>query len=74
MSDTYVNPKPGVGAWVLGVIMGVLALLGLIYASATHDGAMYVVGLIVFIVNTISIFIVIGRCVGRHVATDTGEH
>lgn len=66
MSDTHVNTNPGVGAWILGILMGVLALLGLIFASATHDEGMYVIGLLVFLINTVCIFVLIGRYVGRH--------
>jgi len=66
MSDTHINTTPGVGAWVLGILMGVLGVLGLVAASATHDGPVYVIGLVVFLINTVSIFILIGRYVGRH--------
>lgn len=69
MSDAHVTTNPGAGAWLLGVFMGVLGLLGLVIASATRDGDMYVIGLLVFVINTVWIFVLIGRFVGR-----TGTH
>ena len=66
MSDTHVTTHPGAGAWVLGIFMGVLGLLGLVVASATHDNGLYVIGLLVFFGNILCIFILIGRFVGRH--------
>lgn len=64
--DTHRIQTGGAGAWVLGACMTLLGLLGLVLASSTHDNGMYAIGLIVFLINAVAIFFLIGRFVGRH--------
>ena len=64
--DTHKIQTGGAGAWILGACMTILGLLGLIFASSTHDNGMYAIGLIVFLINAVAVFFLIGRFVGRH--------
>ena len=34
--------------WVLGTVMGLVGLLGLLLASHGHEGALYIIGLMLF--------------------------
>jgi hypothetical protein len=54
-----------VGIWILGAIMGVLALIGLGLASAAHDHVFYGTGLALFLFGVLFIFGLIHRHVGR---------
>lgn len=65
MSDTHVTRPKGAGPWILGLCMGLLGLAGLIMASGTREDGLYAIGLILFLVNTLAIFVLIGRLVGR---------
>ena len=60
-----VAPGTGAAPWVLGGIISLVGLLGLIAASATGDGPVYVIGLVVFLVSVLSIFALIARFAGR---------
>jgi hypothetical protein len=53
------------GNFVLGGVMGVLALLGLFVASAAKDGVFYATGLGLFVFCVLFIFAMIHRQVGR---------
>lgn len=53
------------GPWILGVIMGLIALLGLVLASRAEDDIFYAGGLGLFLVGVLSIFALINRYVGR---------
>ncbi|MEZ5668524.1 MAG: hypothetical protein R3F55_13995 [Alphaproteobacteria bacterium] len=64
--DTQRLENAGIGPWILGFLMGVLGLFGLIMASGAHDDGIYVIGLILFLINAVSIFVLIARFVGRH--------
>ena len=55
----------GIGTWVLGGVMGLLALVGLIMASGAADGMFYFTGLLFFLFGVLFIFFLIGRNVGR---------
>ena len=68
--DTHKIQTGGAGAWILGACMTVLGLLGLKLASSTHDNGMYAIGLIVFLINAIAVFFLIGRFVGRNADSD----
>lgn len=52
-------------SWVLAVIMGLIALLGLVMASGAEDEVFYVTGLALFAFGVLFIFVIIGRNVGR---------
>jgi hypothetical protein len=54
-----------VGIWILGAVMGVLALIGLGLASAAHDQVFYGTGLALFLFGVLFIFGLIHRHVGR---------
>lgn len=54
-----------VGTWVLGAVMGALALLGLGLASAARDDVFYGTGLALFLFCVLFIFGLIHRHVGR---------
>lgn len=53
------------GGWALAVVMGVLALLGLVMASHAQDGVFYGTGLGLFIFGVLFIFVLIKQNVGR---------
>jgi hypothetical protein len=53
------------GSFVLGGVMGVLALLGLFVASGAKDGVFYATGLGLFLFCVLFIFVMIHRQVGR---------
>jgi hypothetical protein len=53
------------GTWVLGAVMGVLALLALTLASGAKDAVLYGTGLGVFAFCILFIFVLIHRNVGR---------
>ncbi|MCG8358385.1 MAG: hypothetical protein MI920_22700 [Kiloniellales bacterium] len=55
----------GIGAWILGVVMGLLALIGLVMASQAHDAVFYWTGLLVFVFGVSFIFVLIGRSFDR---------
>ena len=65
MSDTHISRPGTVGPWILGACMGLLGLIGLFMASATRDDGIYALGLLMFLINTVCIFVLIGRAVGR---------
>ncbi len=52
------------GAWILGVIMGMLALLGLIMASGAVDRIFYSTGLALTIFGVLFIFVLIKQNTG----------
>lgn len=52
------------GAWVLGLIMGLLALLGLVMASGAVDPIFYGTGLALSVFGVVFIFILIKRNTG----------
>ena len=51
-------------AWVLGVIMGLLALLGLAMASAAVDGIFYATGLVLCLFGVLFVFFLIKKNTG----------
>jgi hypothetical protein len=53
------------GSFVVGGVMGVLALLGLFVAAAAQDGTFYLTGLGLFVFCVLFIFVMIHRQVGR---------
>jgi hypothetical protein len=53
------------GSFVLGGVMGVLALLGLFVAAGAQDGVFYGTGLGLFVFCVLFIFVMIHRQVGR---------
>lgn len=53
-----------IGAWILGVVMGVLALLGLVMASAAVDSIFYGTGLALTAFGVLFIFVLIKRNTG----------
>ena len=55
----------GVGPWVLGGVMALVALLGLGLASGAHDDVFYGTGLGLFAFGVLFIFFLIHRNVGR---------
>ncbi len=55
----------GIGAWILGIIMGLLALFGLVMASQAVDGMFYFTGLLFFLFGVLFNFFLIGKNVGR---------
>lgn len=54
-----------IGAWVLGGVMALLALLGLGLASHAEDDVFYGTGLGLFAFGVLFIFFLIHRNVGR---------
>jgi hypothetical protein len=52
-------------AFVVGAIMGVIALLGLFLASRAHDGMFYVFGLLLFLFGVVFIFSLIAKHTGQ---------
>jgi hypothetical protein len=54
-----------VGPWVLGGVLGLLALLGLGVASRAEDDILYGAGLGLFVFCVLFIFYLIHRNVGR---------
>ena len=52
------------GAWVLGIVMGLLSLVGLLMASKATDDGFYWTGLAVFLFGVLFIFALIGRTTG----------
>lgn len=55
----------GVGTWILGGVMGLLALVGLGLASRAADDVIYGTGLGLFAFGVLFIFFLIHRNVGR---------
>ena len=55
----------GIGPWILGGVMALLALFGLFLASAAKDGIFYGTGLAFFVFGVLFIFGLIHRYVGR---------
>ncbi len=53
-----------IGAWIMGLFMTLVALIGLTLASAAADGTMYWVGLVLFGFGVLFIFRLIGRHTG----------
>ena len=52
-------------SWGLAVVMGIIALLGLVMASQAGDAVFYGTGLALFAFGVLFIFFVIKRNVGR---------
>ncbi|MGI9417780.1 MAG: hypothetical protein ACR2RA_08090 [Geminicoccaceae bacterium] len=52
-------PNDTTGAWILGIIMGLVALLGLIMASAAVDSIFYGTGLALTAFGVLFIFALI---------------
>jgi len=57
MSDT--------GAWVLGGVMALLAIVGLFLAANARDEVFYLTGLLLFLFGVLFDFALIGRHAGR---------
>ena len=63
---SVVHEKGGaMGSFVLGGVMGLLALVGLFVASGAKDGVFYATGLGLFLFCVLFIFAMIHRQVGR---------
>lgn len=57
----------GVGSWILGGAIGILALIGLVLAANAHDRTFYGVGLILFVFSCAFIFFLIKQAFdGKH--------
>jgi Kef-type K+ transport system membrane component KefB len=57
--------QDGTRIFVLGAVMGVLAILGLFVAAGARKGAFYTTGLGLFLFCVLFIFAMIHRYVGR---------
>jgi hypothetical protein len=53
------------GAWILGIVMGVASLVGLAIASRAEDDVFYGTGLGLFVFGVVFIYGLIYRYVGR---------
>lgn len=53
------------GQWVLGALMGLLSLIGLLLASRAHEGALYVVGLLLFAFGVAFNYWLVARNTGK---------
>lgn len=53
------NNQHGIGSWVLGGVMGIMALLGLILAAYAQERAFYTIGLALFVFSCGFIFFLI---------------
>jgi hypothetical protein len=53
------------GTWILGAVMGVVALFGLFLASRAQDGTFYYFGLAVFAFAVLFIFGMVVRATGQ---------
>ena len=53
-------------AWIMGILMGLIALAGLVFASAAADGTATWVGLFLMAFGVLFIFGLIRRHVGAH--------
>lgn len=51
--------------WIFGIVMGLLSILGLLVASAAHDGMLRFFGLSLFLFGVLFDFGLIGKYVGR---------
>ena len=60
-----VQEKDATSSFVLGAVVGVLALLGLFLAAGAKDGVFYATGLGLFVFCVLFIFGMIHRQVGR---------
>jgi hypothetical protein len=60
-----VQEKDVMGSFVLGGVMGLLALLGLFLAAGARDDVFYATGLGLFVFCVLFIFVMIYRQVGR---------
>ncbi len=49
------------GAAIYGVVMGILALVGLFLASGAHDPAIHLAGLLLFLFGVVNIFALIHK-------------
>jgi len=54
-----------VGPWILGGVMGLIALIGLGLASRAEDDVFYGTGLGLFLIGVLFVFFLIHRNVGR---------
>ena len=52
-------------SWALAVVMGLVALLGLVMASQAGDQIFYGTGLALFAFGVLFIFVIINRNIGR---------
>ncbi|MBI1244242.1 MAG: hypothetical protein GC202_04475 [Alphaproteobacteria bacterium] len=43
----------GLAMWIVGVVVAVLAVVGLFLASGAHAGPMYSIGLVIFLASTL---------------------
>lgn len=59
-------------AWILGIAMGLISLVGLVLASRAVDQAFYWTGLLFFLFGVLFIFGLIGRRTGA--AEDEDSH
>ena len=53
-----------VGTWILGILMGLLALLGLTMASAAVDSIFYATGLVLTAFGVLFVFVLIKQNTG----------
>ncbi len=67
MYDDRKAPSPG-AVLGLGIVMALLALVGLVMASQAHDDVFYGVGLGLCLFGALFVFGLIGRHVGRPTA------
>ncbi|GBD42872.1 hypothetical protein HRbin40_00332 [bacterium HR40] len=49
------------GQWIFGALMGVLAFLGLLFASRAQDTAFELFGYLLFLFGVVTIFVLIHR-------------
>ncbi len=52
------------GAWILGIVMGLLALLGIVMASAAVDPIFYATGLVLSVFGVLFVFFLIRNNTG----------
>jgi len=52
------------GQWAFGALMGILAFLGLVFASHARDGAFELFGYLLFLFGVVTIFVLIHRNTG----------
>ena len=57
-------PDDTTGAWILGIVMGLLALLGLVMASQAVDPVFYGTGLLLSVFGVVFVFFLIKKNTG----------
>ena len=63
----------GVGSWVFGGLMGILAVIGLFVSANATDTAVYYTGLVFFVFGVVIIFGLINRHTGAPPTQKPGE-